>query len=149
MKARSLAAATLAVAALAAAPPAAAGAPPPGALDPSFNGSGLGGPRARPPLRAAGAARAAAIQPDGKIVIAGTSGGAMFVQRLTAGLAPDSSFGSGGRVTAFGGQSGVANAVAVGPGGVIAAAGTVGTDNTSFAVASFNSAGTPVFGEAL
>ena len=100
-------------------------------------------------LGAAGAARAVAIQPDGKIVIAGTSGGAMFVQRLTSGLTPDSSFGSGGRTTAFGGQSGVANAVAVGPGGVIAAAGTVGTDNTSFAVASFNSAGAPVFGEAL
>ena len=186
MKARSLAAAALAVAALAAAPPAAAGAPPPGALDPSFNGSGLvalgagsqllgvavqpngeivaagqsggsvlvqryttGGALDGQYVGAAGAARAAAIQPDGKIVIAGTSGGAMFVQRLTAGLAPDSSFGSGGRVTAFGGQSGVANAVAVGPGGVIAAAGTVGTDNTSFAVASFNSAGTPVFGEAL
>ena len=77
-------------------------------------------------LGASGFARAVAIAPDGKIVVAGSSGGAMFVERLTSALGPDSGFGSGGVASAFAAQSAVANAVAVGSDGSIAAAGAAG-----------------------
>jgi uncharacterized delta-60 repeat protein len=92
-----------------------------------------------------GTARGVAVQPDGKIVIAGTSGGAMLVERLTTSLTPDSSFGSGGVATAFGGQNGVANAVAVGPDGSIVAAGSVNGGNTRVGVARFSSSGATVW----
>jgi uncharacterized delta-60 repeat protein len=100
-------------------------------------------------LGPAGAARAVAIQPDGKIVIAGTSGGAMFVERLTSGLQPDPSFGSNGVATALGGQSAVANGVAVAPSGAIVAVGSVGGPNTAFGAASFSSGGTLAWSEAF
>jgi uncharacterized delta-60 repeat protein len=85
----------------------------------------------------AGVARAVAIQPDGKIVVAGASGGAMVVERLTPALTPDAGFGAGGVAGAFGGQSAVANAVAVGPDGSIAIAGAVNPPDTRVGVARF------------
>ena len=90
-----------------------------------------------------GVARAVAIQPDGKIVVAGTTAGAMLVERLNSNLTPDSSFGSGGIATAFGGDSGVANAVALGPGGTVVIAGSVNASDTRFAVARFTGSGQP------
>src|SRR5579875_2847555 len=91
----------------------------------------------------AGAARAVAVEPDGDIVLAGTSAGAMLVERLTPGLTPDPSFGQDGVATAFAGQGGVANSLALGPAGEIVAAGQVGSAPTTMAVAEFSSAGAP------
>ena len=89
----------------------------------------------------AGVARAVAVESNGDIVIAGSSGGAMLVERLTSNLSPDTSFGSGGIAIAFAGSGGVANAVALGPGGEIVAAGSVGSAPTTEAVAEFSSTG--------
>jgi uncharacterized delta-60 repeat protein len=94
-------------------------------------------------LGPSGVARAVAIQPDGKIVVAGTTAGAMLVERLNSSLTPDSSFGSGGIATAFGGDSGIANAVALGPGGTVVIAGSVNPTDTRFAVARFTASGQP------
>ena len=96
-----------------------------------------------------GVARAVAVESDGDIVVTGSSGGAMLVERLLPGLTPDPSFGSGGVATAFGGASGVANAVALGPDGTIVAAGSVGNARSTTAVAEFSangSASTQTFG---
>ncbi len=90
---------------------------------------------------AAGYARAVAIQSDGKIVIAGSGGGAMLVQRLTSSLKPDSSFGSGGSVRIFSGQSAVANAVGIGSDGSIATAGTVTPPGTQVGAARLSANG--------
>ncbi len=178
----SLTAALAATTALALACPALAGAQPPGALDSSFNGSGvvtlgsstqLFGVAVQPDgeivaagqsagkvlvdrfnadgtpngsyIGPVGVARGVAIQPDGKIVVAGSSGGAMFAERLTTGLQPDSSFGSGGIATAFAGQGGVANSVAIEPDGSIVAAGSVGGPNTRVGVARFASSGSLIW----
>lgn len=86
-------------------------------------------------LGPSGYARAVAVAPGGKIVVAETTGG-MLVQRLTSALAPDGSFGSGGSASAFPG--GVANGVAVAADGSVAVAGTVGG---SAAVARFSAGG--------
>ena len=67
----------------------------------------------------------------------------MLVERLTASLTPDTSFGSGGIATALAGDSAVANGVALGPGGTIVAAGSVGTGDTRFGVAELTSSGAP------
>jgi uncharacterized delta-60 repeat protein len=88
-----------------------------GALD----GVYVGGP---------GVAHAVTVQADGKIVLAGNTGGTMFVERLGTNLAPDTSFGAGGVTTALAGASAVANAVALGPGGEIVAAGSQGGPDT-------------------
>ncbi len=85
--------------------------------------------------------RAVAIQTDGKIVVAGSSGGALLVERLTSSLTPDSSFGSGGRVSALAGQSAVANAVAIGSDGSIVAAGSVTPPNTQVGAVRLNTRG--------
>jgi uncharacterized delta-60 repeat protein len=93
---------------------------------------------------APGVARAVAVEANGDVVLAGAAGAAMFVERLTPALAPDGGFGSGGVATAFSGQSGVANSVALGPNGEIAAAGSVGSianNATSAAVALFSATG--------
>ena len=89
----------------------------------------------------AGYARAVAIQSDGKIVIAGSSGGAMLVERLTSSLKPDSSFGSGGIVSVFGGQFAIANAVGIGSDGSIATAGSVNPPNTQVGAARLSANG--------
>ncbi|NUS31118.1 MAG: DUF11 domain-containing protein [Streptomyces sp.] len=99
-------------------------------------------------------AHGVALQPDGKIVVAGESGRSeggccsFTVARYTAGGALDTGFGTGGRVvTDFGlpGNGGVARAVAVQPDGKIVAAGqgAAGTGDLRFAVARYNSDGSP------
>jgi uncharacterized delta-60 repeat protein len=66
-----------------------------GTLDPTF---GEGG-KVRTRFRAGSAARAVALQRDGKIVAAGSAGGDFAVARYTPGGTLDQSFGGGGRVT--------------------------------------------------
>jgi uncharacterized delta-60 repeat protein len=103
-----------------------------GAPDGSFGSGGVsGGP--------GGAARAVALQADGKVVIAGTSGG-MFAERFNPNGSVDSSFGAGGIARAFGG-SGIANAVGVQSDGKIVVAGSVNPIDTRIAVARFNANG--------
>jgi uncharacterized delta-60 repeat protein/uncharacterized repeat protein (TIGR01451 family) len=66
---------------------------PGGAPDPAFSGDGI----AR--IALAGAiAEGVAVQPDGKIVAAGTAGGDSFIARLRPGGAADPGFGAGGVV---------------------------------------------------
>jgi uncharacterized delta-60 repeat protein len=76
----------------------------------------------------------AALQPDGKIIVAGSSGGDFAVARLNSDGSPDAGFGTAGKATVdFGGPT-FANAVALQPNGRIVIAGqrTAGDD---FAVA--------------
>ncbi|WP_157546253.1 hypothetical protein [Hamadaea tsunoensis] len=99
-----------------------------GTLDPAFGNGGI----VLVPLPGGDAAASAvALQPDGKILLAGTSvdpaaGQEFAVVRLTAGGVPDGGFGRGGivRVQNSPGQSkGGASAVAVDPVGRVVVAG--------------------------
>ena len=68
-------------------------------------------------------ARAVVIQPDGKIVVAGTAGEDMALVRYLPDGKPDPDFGQGGTtITSLGSES-VANGVALTPGGQIVTAG--------------------------
>ena len=84
-----------------------------------------------------GGAEAVALQPDGKIVAAGSAspGATIFSDFALARYNPDGSldatFGSGGKVTTeFTGNFDQANAVALQPNGKIVAAGTANTGTT-------------------
>ncbi|MFC5662086.1 calcium-binding protein [Kitasatospora misakiensis] len=91
----------------------------------------------------ADAARAVAVQGDGKIVAAGYTGSGagnydFALARYTSTGAPDTGFSSDGKVaTTFGGVE-FAHALALQPDGKIVAAGYTGND---FALARYNSAG--------
>jgi uncharacterized delta-60 repeat protein len=116
---------------------AAAAASGPGSLDPSF-----GGGRIITPFSGGGdAARAVAVQPDGKVVAAGDNGagsGDFALARYLADGSLDASFGSGGRVTTDFGFSETARGVAVQPNGRIVAVGySVSGDTYSFALARY------------
>ena len=104
-----------------------------------------------------GVARAVTVQSNGDVLIAGSNGGAstqsynegsFFVERLTPSLSPDVAFGVGGIATAFSGQHGIANSIALTKSGEILAGGAVAPPNTSAAVAEFTSTGLldPTFG---
>ncbi len=80
-----------------------------------------------------------ALQSDGKIVVAGTSGG-LFVERLNANGSTDPGFCTGGVARAFGG-SGAANGVAIQPDGEIVVVGSVNPIDTRIAVARFDANG--------
>jgi uncharacterized delta-60 repeat protein len=95
---------------------------------------------------------AVALQPDGKIVVAGVaapgfpvstaSTQAFVVVRFTTDGNPDTDFGSGGQVVAFVGAA--ADAVAILADGTIVAAGnTVGQNNSDFALAALDDSGNP------
>jgi uncharacterized delta-60 repeat protein len=91
-------------------------------------------------------ANALAIQPDGKILVAGPGGGDFGVARVTTSGFYDTSFGTNGQVAVdFGGAGDVANAIALQPDGKILVA---GTDGDGFAVARLTSSGAldPTFG---
>ena len=115
----------------------------PGNLDPTFGSAG------KVTTDFAGGSDLAfgvALQPDGKIVAAGTAtrGATIFSDFALARYNPDGSldatFGSGGKVTTdFTGNFDQANAVALQPNGKIVAAGSTG-DGTShdFALARYN-----------
>jgi uncharacterized delta-60 repeat protein len=99
-----------------------------GSPDGSFGAGGGARPIDRGGVERAGAL---ALQPDGKVIVAGWTttgtGTDMIVTRLTAGGAPDPSFaGTGTRVVNLGGAE-FANSVAVAPDGKIVVAGTVRT----------------------
>jgi uncharacterized delta-60 repeat protein len=107
----------------------------PGDLDPTF---GDGDGKVITDFGGKDPARAVAVQPDGKIVVAGGSGD-FELARYDKDGSLDSGFGGGdGKVTTdFGGED-AANAVAVLPNGKVVAAGVAGS---SFALARYNADG--------
>ena len=123
---------------------------PNGSLDASFGAGGkvttdIGG------TDSSDAAWAVALQPDGKLVVAGStagpSGDAFALARYTPTGALDSAFGSSGRViTGFGGDQDWAQAVAVQADGKIVAAGKTGNQccggTFNFALARYTAGGT-------
>jgi uncharacterized delta-60 repeat protein len=99
--------------------PAASAAP--GDLDPSF---GSGGMVKLLESNEESYAEGIAIQPDGKIVLAGEEKGNAVVLRLLPNGQPDPSFGTGGKVTLnFPGGHSEVRAVALQPDGKIVVAG--------------------------
>jgi uncharacterized delta-60 repeat protein len=124
-----------------------------GTLDTSFNHSGIA--RTDFPGLAA-VPSSVVIQPDGKIVVAGgafplfTFLGNFEVVRYNPNGSLDTSFGNGGIVTTNFPEGSYASSVALQADGKIIAAGTVYVDfvigepsNTDFALARYNSDGTP------
>ena len=111
----------------------------PGNLDPSF---GVGG-KVMAPVGSGDFGEALAIQPDGKIVVAGWGwdDGFVVARYLPDGLL-DASFGQGGKTTtSFGpNRAAQARAIALQSNGKIVVAGAVGND-TSFALARYNADG--------
>jgi len=94
-----------------------------GTLDPSF---GSGGRVTTDFGPGGGSAWAAALQPDGKILAAGTGpGGTFALARYRTDGTLDPSFGTGGTVTTPVGlrDEGFANALALGPAGLVVAGG--------------------------
>jgi len=118
---------------------------PNGTVDASFGRSG----RVRTALSADAEAFAMALQPDGKLVVAGRDGGRVAVVRYDADGLLDVFFGSGGEVTtAFSGDD-VAFAVTLDCDGSIMVAGrTAGDGGGRFALARYDHRGVldPVFG---
>jgi uncharacterized delta-60 repeat protein len=96
---------------------------PNGSLDTSFDGDGTA--TIDFPGSVSDRAEAAVLQPDGKIVVAGsTSGtGAIAVVRLNPNGAPDTTFGTGGKATAHFSAAAFGNAVALQPNGRIVVVG--------------------------
>ena len=82
----------------------------------------------------------AALQPDGKIVMAGSG---FNMARINANGMIDSSFGNNGMQTADFNSNSWASAVAIQPDGKIAVAGTYDNGSTYFAVTRYNSDGSP------
>lgn len=96
----------------------------PGDLDPTFGTGGV----VTLPVAVHSYANAVAMQPDGKIVLAGYAytsgdGGDMAVVRLDATGALDPGFGAGGLVTLPAGAQSIANAMVLQPDGKIVVAG--------------------------
>jgi len=118
----------------------------PGDLDPSF---GTGGTLTFKPQGADSLVNDVAVQPDGKIVLAGSANNDFAVVRLNPNGSPDTSFGNGGSVleNAVGTNSDdLADAVAIQPDGKIVVAGTSLRQNDISSFATFlrlNSNGTP------
>jgi uncharacterized delta-60 repeat protein len=92
-----------------------------GALDPSFGSGG----KVQSTLSAGAFAEAMALQPDGKILVAGQIGSDVLVARYLSDGALDPSFGSGGVAETSLGSTAEARAVALQPDGKIVAAGLV------------------------
>jgi uncharacterized delta-60 repeat protein len=109
-----------------------------GSLDSSFGSGG------KVVLFSNGPAGAVAIQPDGRIVVVGTSLNHFSIARFTTDGALDPSFGSGALVdTAIGSGDAIAHAVAIQGDGKIVAAGTVETaGNVDMAIVRYNADGT-------
>jgi uncharacterized delta-60 repeat protein/uncharacterized repeat protein (TIGR01451 family) len=113
-----------------------------GSLDNSFSGDGryfadIAGPTE---------ARDVAIDPAGRIVAAGYSGGDMAVLRLNGDGTPDTTFGGDGTVTANPAgpvlqEGGDGRALALQPDGKIVVGGEVGTTRFDFALMRFNTDG--------
>jgi uncharacterized delta-60 repeat protein len=120
-----------------------------GRLDPTFGWDG----QVLTPVHDGGGARAIALQPDGRFVVAGwttTGSNADFeVVRYTRHGGPDRRFGQDGKVTTdFGTDNDHAAAVKVQRDGKIVVAGYAGSESQLFAVARYRSNGSldPSFG---
>ncbi len=108
----------------------------PGALDPSF---GTGG-QVTTDFGGFDSAQAVAVQSDGKIVAAGSSGGGDFaLARYNADGTLDSTFGSGGKLTTDFGGFDAASALAIQHDGRIVVTGRTGSGD--FALARYNGDG--------
>jgi len=108
-----------------------------GSLDTTFDGDGI-----VVTIFGAGTddqARAVAIQPDGKIVVAGSSDADFAVARYNSDGSLDNTFNGDGRVTTDFGSSDYGYAVTIQPDGKIVVA---GKSNNNFALARYNSSGT-------
>ena len=95
-----------------------------GLYDPSFGANG----QVAIDFGGTDVADAVALQPDGKVLVAGTDGDGFAVARLLKDGSLDSTFGSGGKMTVNLGGTDEAFGVAVQPNGKIVLAGTTGTD---------------------
>lgn len=121
---------------------------PGGALDPGF---GAGGIASTSFAGGFGEARAIALQPDGKIVVAGAAKGALgnefLVARYNNDGSPDAGFGGGDgiQLVPVGPSHDRAEAVAIGPGGHILVTGEadLGSSKESAGVAVLKPEGTP------
>ena len=102
-----------------------------GDLDTSFGGDG----KVTTDFGGSGGASEVAIQPDGKIVAAGSAGGDFALARYHRDGSLDTSFDGDGKVTTDFGGSGGAAGVAIQPDGKIVAAGSAGGD---FALARYH-----------
>ena len=117
----------------------------PGQLDPAFGVAGIARSRAGDGWDIA---RAVAVQPDGKLVVAGYAGTypdhAIALARYRVDGTLDPAFGEGGRVLISIGGADKATAVAIQPDGRIVVAGVSGAPNgadTAFALARFDADG--------
>ena len=119
----------------------------PGTLDPTFDLDGVA-TAAIGPTGTEDVAYAVAIQPDGKVVVAGRSGGDFAVVRFNADGSLDTTFGSNGHVTTSV-SSGTASppwasearGVVIQPDGKIVVAGSSGGSSTDFGVVRYNADG--------
>jgi uncharacterized delta-60 repeat protein len=128
---------------------------PDGNLDAAF---GQGGRVTTDFLGGSDAARGVVVQPDGKIVVVGSAAApgspaanSFALARYNPDGSPDTTFGTGGKVTTALGANGTANGVVLQPDGKIVVVGSSYTAGAgSFAVARYNPNGTldPVFGTA-
>jgi uncharacterized delta-60 repeat protein len=109
-----------------------------GALDNTFDGDGL----FTVGLDRSSSANAVAVQPDGKILVAGHIGGDFAVARLAENGALDPSFGQGGLAINNLGGTDVINALALAANGWIYAAGSrLQNGNEDFALAQYTPQG--------
>jgi uncharacterized delta-60 repeat protein len=111
-----------------------------GSLDPSFGSGGI----VHLPNATDNGASAVAVQPDGKVVVAGHAGSYLSVQRLNPDGSLDSTFNKTGSVTIKSGQGDFPQAVVLQPDGKIVVGGGATTSNRTaeFLVARLNTNGT-------
>ncbi|WP_308379999.1 calcium-binding protein [Streptomyces sp. ISL-43] len=116
---------------------------PNGSLDTTFSGDGM----VTADFGGTEFGNAVAVQPDGKILAAGSGGAGFALLRYNADGSPDSGFGTGGRTSVgFPGDGGIAYAMALQQNGKIVLAGRADDPNSSeandFGLARFNTNGT-------
>ncbi|WP_330300273.1 calcium-binding protein [Streptomyces sp. NBC_00503] len=116
---------------------------PNGSLDTTFSGDGM----VTADFGGTEFGNAVALQPDGRIVAAGSGGAGFALLRYNANGSPDTGFGTGGRTSVnFPGDGGTASAMALQQNGKIVLAGRADDPNSSeandFGLARFNTNGT-------
>lgn len=116
---------------------------PNGSLDTTFSGDGM----VTADFGGTEFGNAVAVQPDGKILAAGSGGAGFALLRYNANGSPDTGFGTGGRTSVnFPGDGGTASAMALQQNGKIVLAGRADDPNSSeandFGLARFNTNGT-------
>ncbi|MBK9237804.1 MAG: hypothetical protein IPO19_18225 [Rhodoferax sp.] len=107
---------------------------PDGSLDTSFNGTG----KVNIDLRLKGFSDALAVQPDGKLVVAGSKSGNFAVTRINTDGSFDATFGINGTVGSDFGAFDQASTVVIEPDGKILVA---GGSNSNFALIRYNADG--------